>query len=203
MMLTARLSDIFNRSAADTLEDSPLLTVLGALPPLSSSGPWLGGGALRRTLIGDPLDSDFDFFFASQEQMDGWVAALPQPADLVRESAHHKHYRMHIAGRDVDAQAIHFRFYGSASEVADSFDYTICQFVFDGVTLTYGDYSLWDLGRRKLAVHKITYPVASMRRALKYGRQGYTVCDGAMATLLRQTVSTPEIMANLSVEYID
>jgi hypothetical protein len=62
---------------------------------------------------------------------------------------------------------------------------------------------LWDLGRKRLAIHKVTYPVATMRRMIKYTRQGFNACAGCMATLLRETATSPEAMASLDIAYVD
>lgn len=166
---------------------------------------WLAGGAIRRTLIGQPLDSDFDFFFRDADHLADWEKQLPPTLRLVRETEHHKHYHGTIGDSSlpIDVQAIRFRYYRSAAEVIDSFDFTITQFALDGNTLVTTPLALWDLGRKRLAVHKITYPVASMRRLLKYTRQGFTACSGCMATLLRETATSPEAMAQLDIKYVD
>lgn len=166
---------------------------------------WMAGGAIRRTLIGQSLDSDFDFFFKSAEALKEWENGIPGSLKLVRETEHHKHWRGTIAGSEmpIDIQAIRFRFYDTAEDVIDSFDYTITMFVLDGDDLVTTPFALWDLGRKKLAIHKITYPVATMRRMLKYTKQGFTACSGCMQSILKETASSPEAMAQLDIEYVD
>lgn len=166
---------------------------------------WCAGGAIRRTLIKQSLDSDFDFFFRDADHLAAWEKGLPATLSLYRETEHHKHWKGSIgdSALPVDIQAIRFRFYASAEEVIDSFDYTITQFALDKAELVTTPHALWDLGRRKLALHKVTYPVATMRRMLKYTRQGFTACNGCMAQLLRDTASSPEVMAQLGLQYVD
>lgn len=178
-----------------------LMRVVGNLP----SGAWVAGGAIRRTLIKQPLDSDFDFFFRSEDALKQWELSLPSTLRLVRETAHHKHWRGTVGDSSlpVDIQAIRFRWYDSAEAVIDSFDYTITQFCLDGSDLVTSPEALWDLGRRRLAIHRVTYPVATMRRMLKYGKQGFTACGGCMATLLRETARSPEALAALDITYVD
>ena len=169
------------------------------------NGAWLAGGAIRRTLIGHSVDSDFDFFFKSADALEAWEKGLPGSLKLIRETEHHKHWRGTIAGSElpIDIQAIRFRFYESAEQVIDSFDYTVTMFVLDDDDLVTTPYALWDLGRRKLAVHKITYPVATMRRLLKYTKQGFTACAGCLQSILKETASSPEAMGQLDIEYVD
>lgn len=167
---------------------------------------WCAGGAIRRTISGQPLDGDFDFFFRSKDHFDAWAGHLPSTLHLVRETDHHKHWRGIVADSEipVDIQAIKFRFYDNAEEVIDSFDYTITMFALtpDRQLIT-TPYALWDLGRKRLKIHKITYPVATMRRMLKYARQGYTACSGCMSAILRGTANSPEAMSQLDIEYVD
>lgn len=186
------------RSGCDT---DDLFRVIDKLP----RGAWCAGGAIRRTLAKHALDSDYDFFFKSVDAMNEWEAALPKTLTLIRETDHHKHWRGILEGSElsVDIQAIKFRYYDTAESVIDSFDYTITQFALDGDALVTTPYALWDLGRKKLAIHKVTYPVATMRRLLKYSNQGFTACAGCMATLLRETASNPDALAQLDIEYVD
>lgn len=200
------LADFLARSTDKPFEETGLATVLRELPGLSKDGPWLAGGALRRTLQGKEPDSDFDFFFRDADQLAAFVQKLEaRSMEKVRETQHHVHYRGRLGDSGIprDVQCIRFAFYSSAQAVINSFDYTICMLAFDGVTLTLGDFTLWDLGRRRLAIHKITYPVATMRRMLKYASQGFTACKGCLATILTETANTPELRQQLEIEYVD
>lgn len=196
--LTFDFAEFCERSGCDTADLMRILSAVG-------NGAWCAGGAIRRTLIKQPLDSDFDFFFRSPDQLAEWEKSLPSTLSLARETEHHKHWRGTLEGSaiPVDVQAIRFRYYTSAEEVIDSFDYTITQFALDGEKLVTTPHALWDLGRKRLAIHRVTYPVATMRRMLKYTRQGFTACNGSMATLLKETATTPEALASLDIAYID
>lgn len=168
-------------------------------------GVWLGGGAIRRTLIGMSFDSDFDFFFRDSETFESWEKSLPKSLTKTRETAHHTEYRGAVEGSDIPVvvQAIKFKYYNNPSEVIDSFDYTITQFVYDGQNLWTTPEALWDLGRRRLALHKVTYPVATMRRMLKYSNQGFTACSGCMQELFVLTMNDPAALSQMDITYVD
>lgn len=205
-MIEHNLADFLARSTDKPFEETTLACVLRELPSLSVDGPWIAGGALRRTLQGKEPDSDFDFFFRDADQLKAFVLKLEARGMVkVRETKHHVHYRGRLSDNpiDRDIQCIRFAFYPSASAVIESFDYTICMLAFDGTTLTLGEFTLWDLGRRRLAIHKITYPVATMRRMLKYASQGFTACKGCLAAILTQTANLPELREQLQIEYVD
>lgn len=187
------------RSGADHGEVLLVNSIVG-------NGAWLGGGAIRRTLIKMKLDSDYDYFFKSQEHFEEWEKKLPVTLKKTRETQHHSQYEGHLGDKletPVIIQAIKFKFYKTAEEVLDSFDYTITQFVLDGNTLVTTTESLWDLGRRKLALHRVTYPVATMRRMIKYTKQGFTACGGCMQDLFTKTMDNPEALLQMDITYVD
>lgn len=205
-MAAYSLDAFWARSNEDAFAESDLAKLLALLPPIAKDGPWIGGGALRRVLIGQGLESDFDFFFRDADQLSAFTEGLERLGlAKVKETPHHVQYRGYLAAitRQVDIQCIRFMYYADAASVVDSFDFTICQFAFDGETLTTGEFSLWDLGRKRLAVHKITYPVSTLRRVLKYTRQGFTACGGCLATILRDTAASPELLGLLDIQYVD
>lgn len=203
-MTQYNLSSFVGRSSSKEFREGELALVLDGLQMCTKEGPWLAGGALRRTLMGQEPDSDFDFFFRDAEQLSTFTTSLETKGlSKLKETEHHVHYRGQVGASKLprDIQCIRFKFYKDAAAVIDSFDFTICQFAFDGEHLITGEFSLWDLGRKKLAVHKITYPVSTMRRLLKYTNQGFTACNGALQTILRATVDNPELRTD--IEYVD
>ena len=206
----------FARSSDVIEDDHELFQALDRLPDVSEKGPWLAGGAIRRTLMKTPLESDFDFFFASQEQFDAFGTSLKSKgAWLVSKNDHNATYKLpskapEPKGEDdftpyqpeIVIQAITTKWYADLSEVLDSFDFTICQFGYDGSHLVCGDYALWDLGRRRLVPHKITYGTASLRRLLKYTKQGFTICGGGLSDFLEKIAADPSVI-NRETLYLD
>jgi hypothetical protein len=203
MAVAMKFESLLER-AGGAFADTALAKVLDGVPSLTPEGPWLGGGALRRTLLGEQPESDFDFFFASADQFDAFAGVIQSEGGrLVAETEHHQTYLLTIAEKTRALQLIRFKFYTSAEDVINSFDYTICQFAFDGQTLTMGDLSLWDLARKRLVLNVITYPVSTLRRLLKYQRQGYFACSGCLTSILQQTAQSPELLAQLDIAYVD
>ena len=181
--------------------------VLDKLPGLSAAGSWLAGGALRRLILGtDPLASDLDFFFASSEQADSFEEELTSTcsAKRVASTKHAKTYRVTVPGRAdaLTVQSIRIGYYASLAECLDSFDFTICQVGFDGEDLVTGEFALWDIGRKRLVVHKVSYATATVRRLIKYTSQGFFSCTGAIQAILSAVVDDPGIV-NAEVEYVD
>ena len=203
-MGVVNLREFHARSSDEDFIETELGKAVALLPRCSVDGPWLAGGSLRRMLLGQRLESDLDFFFRNETQLASFRETVEDMGlEKKRETEHHVHYRGMVGDTQRDVQCIRFAYSSSADAVVDRFDFTICQFAYDGERLTVGEHALWDLGRKRLAVHKITYPVSSMRRLLKYGAQGFVACNGAIAAILRQTAERPELQAALDIAYVD
>lgn len=191
--------------------DTELARAMERLPGIGLRGPWVAGGSVRRTLSGEKFDTDIDFFFRSEDQYKEFIEDAIGLGSVLKGS-NDKNTSMvfpavHGNGDVIDlpelkVQAIKFRFYDSIEEVLDSFDFTLSQFGYDGSDVYASDWALWDVARKRIVPHKITFGTSSLRRLLKYGKQGYTACAGALSEILQQVVDKPEII-EANTLYID
>ena len=207
-------ASIAKRIGVDEFSQTDLARRLSRMPPVASGGPWLAGGAVRRTIQGISLDSDYDFFFRDAAQKDDFIAnAKAMGASVYGTNS--KNTTLVIPSKiitDIDGkniklpelklQAIHFAYYDSPEAVIDSFDFTLCQFAFDGNAIFMGEFSLWDVARKKIVPHRLSYATSSVRRLLKYSSQGFTACGGCISEVLQQVVANPSII-EADTLYID
>lgn len=204
-MITFNLKEFLERSY-DDVDKTELLLVIPKLPfPLCmKEGPWIAGGAVRRTLLGEGIGtSDIDLFFKNAEQKAKVEQALEAAgAKLVKSTKHNVEYTLKIDEDEYRVQLIIITYYDNAEAVLDSFDFTICQFITDGDTFGAAEHSLWDLARKRLVVHKITYGVASMRRVMKYTKQGFYACAGMLGSFLKAVADNSSVIKQ-EVEYVD
>jgi hypothetical protein len=163
---------------------------------------WIAGGAVRRTISKEKLNSDIDLFFNSLESVNKFRESIKDLIVSSKENQHNIQIKLLLDKKEYLFQLITIRYYNGPEEVINSFDYTICQFVYDGEKIYCGDYALWDLGRKRLVVNQITYPIASLRRLLKYAEQGFFACDGCLNELLLSVADNPELLNN-NIKYID
>ena len=168
-----------------------------------SDGTWLAGGALRRTIAGKPLTSDLDFFFRDQGTYDhARLLVEAKGLKLARENDFNQTWHAELDGKVLPVQLIKNWFYEDAERLIDSFDFTICQLAFDGEQLYLGPFTLWDIARHRLTMHKVNYGASTVRRLLKYTKQGYTACQGTFVTLLKQIADDPSRIQG-AVEYVN
>lgn len=199
-----KLREFLSRSVD---EDTALVSLInsGSIPTLGEFGPWIAGGMVRRSLQGEKkIISDVDLFFSSAEQLAQAKGLILTTlgGSVIDERNSTLSMALAIDGKDVVIQLIGFRFFASIVEVLDSFDFTICQCGTDGTHLYVGEFTLWDIARKRLALHRLTYGTATIRRLIKYTRQGFTACSGVMSDILERSIAEPSTV-HREIDYID
>jgi len=193
-------------------EDILLLSLIAKLSDAGvilkmEGGPWLAGGAVRRTLAAEDMKgTDLDLFFEDEIQADKVeevVSKMGEVKLLGKKEGRVSDYLWQIdKDTQIKIQIVRMMYYSKPEDVLDFFDFTICQALTDGKTLMVGQNTLWDLARRRLAIHKVTYGVSTVRRMLKYNNQGFNTCPGMIADLLEQIAQNPEAI-HREVKYVD
>lgn len=142
---------VCSRIGLTEFSETVLHRALQRLPEINKAGPWIAGGSVRRTLEGKKLDSDFDLFFASAEQADEYAAKLAALGiRLLRENDKNRTYivpasipkELEGAGvllPEMKVQLVTFQYFETAAHVIDRFDFTLCQFAYDGSSLYMSD----------------------------------------------------------------
>lgn len=140
----------------------------------------IAGGAVRAYLTNQPITTDYDLFFDNEDHFNEVTKDLRVVYNNEMMSVF-KPDGLHIQAMKI---------YLPIEELLDSFDFTICQFALrDGIIHTTQE-ALLDLGRKALVPHKITYPIASYRRSVKYQGYGFKMCKGSVTDFLEQISNT-------------
>lgn len=169
------------RMQMDLKINQPQLRPLLSMNLLVPNKVWLGGGALR-TLFGQSEKvSDFDVFFNAQD--------LVQPTEKILVSRGFKEVFRCPAGKlttfkkkgasPVKVQLITEKFYSSAEDMLDTFDITACRHAYDGETLSTFYSSIRDVKRKRINLHRVQYPNATLKRIAKYSSKGYRLTNEA------------------------
>jgi hypothetical protein len=157
------IDEFFIKIRDKEFKDLPLGNLLTALPACNLCGPWVCGGALRRTLDGGHntiYKGDIDYFCYSKEQAEFLKRKVTQLGLKVfkkAESAWASTYKVVFPSKtlarpfkSIDVQVIHGNYWSSIQECMDSFHYTICQFGYDGSNIYYTGVGMWDIKVREL-----------------------------------------------------
>lgn len=152
---------------------------------LLGNGVWVAGGALRTLFNPCEVISDFDLFFQDSKALDFTQDILEMSGyKLIFECPKGELFTYRY--RDVKIQCIAKRFYSDAIDLIDSFDFTICQAAFDGTTLHITKSMIKSAKKKNLYLHKVTYPVATLNRMMKYKEKGYYVLEKTLRDIALQ-----------------
>ncbi len=150
---------------------------------ICKDGPWIAGGAILKTFIGEPIDTDIDVFFASNEQLYECFVKMEKNSKLVSESKFSKTFEFLSEHNGVEStkkiQFVNYVYKPKASEIISEFDINICQFAFDGERIVVEDDVLEHVRNRKMKilVDKITHAGSTLKRIVKYSRKGFVATD--------------------------
>ena len=168
--------------------------MLGQKPPfVPVGGTWIAGGAIRQWFSRTEESSDIDIFAINEKSLlDFKNEYLLSPYYKMTNKTK---YQETWSNHELSLQLINIKYYANAHELLDSFDFTICQFAWDGKTIYSTKEAVISTLRKHLAVHRIApeFAVDSLRRAFKYNQKGYKPCWGSLRDLANSLrVLTPE-----------
>jgi hypothetical protein len=165
-------------------QDSELVRILHHLPKPNENGPWLAGGSVWKAIENLPLDCDIDFFFKDEIQYDEYLRKLksiPYVYHVVTEKKNDYNitFGFHIYERGynktIPLQFVSFRLCNSLEELLNGFDFTVCQFGFDGQQLMIGDTALEDLKNRIIRFNNVANCANTAHHLRKYLEKGFTI----------------------------
>ena len=181
-------------------QDSELWRVLKRLPRPEPDGPWLAGGSVWKAIENCPIAHDIDFFFRDAEQLEQHkrvMNSIPYCYHVVGETKnkYNTTYQFHISeggyNKTIAVQFVSFRFWSRIEELLDGFDFTACQFGFDGERLVIGDTALEDVRSRVIRFNNVRDSVATAIHLKKYLDKGFSI-------LVNELPKFNEIMASLN-----
>ena len=173
---------------------------IGKRPIISpTKDVWIAGGAIRQWFNDGESMSDIDIFGKSQQALDNFINEKLWAANKISEQDHLSSFSLN--GQLI--QVIKYDYYDSVHDLLDSFDFTVCQFAWDGEIVYSTEASIVSVLRKHLRVHQITKELAadSLRRAFKYQRKGYIPCLGTLKdiALSFQNLTEEEIKQQITI----
>lgn len=170
-----------------------------------TEGCWLAGGALRTLLDKDDDICDIDLFFY------GKVQSMQVEVKL-KEQGYRETFRCpkgelltvvkEINGKVSKVQLITKFYYPSQEFLISTFDIVPSCASWDGQTLVFANGWI-DCVRKKLAkLQPVTYPVATIKRLIKYSMKGYFVPSADIKNMVVEINASPLDEAALAL-YVD
>ena len=147
------------------------------LPELVLKDVYIGGGAIRDSLLGiEPADFDV---FGTDEALLNFETTLDSLPTFKSEAVNN--YKIN----DQKIQVC-YRNLPKPEDFINHVDFNICQFAYDGKVIYATAESLIGIYTKKLMIGVIRkeFAVDSLRRLQKYIQKGYTICDGGLKQIV-------------------
>lgn len=164
-------------------ENSELFRVVYCLESIGVvvgvKGPWIAGGALLRTFLGEPITTDIDFFFSCEAQYNEAYEKMKKNALLLTETKFSSSFNTIVEhnGKETEykIQLVKFVYAEKAIGIINVFDIDICEMAFDGKRILVPEQSLQSIMSRQLRIHvdRITNPAHTFKRVVKYVSRGF------------------------------
>lgn len=161
-----------------------------SLPPAVAARSMIAGGALR-AFYDQTEVKDYDLYFQSKADMDAVDAAFAAGGyELIFRCP----LGLLVTYRDaygMKYQVIGLAFFNSPAEVIHTFDITASQFAVrqhpsGEIEVAEGFFAVEHALQKKLAIHALPYPAASLKRVGKYIEKGYSGDADFWRNLARQ-----------------
>lgn len=155
------------------------------------AGPWLAGGSVRKIYLGQSIGhSDWDLWFRSAEQFDrAEKLMVGLGADVAYSSPNAMTFKYQVENETHNVQLIRRRFFDSAEQIINQFDFTICQLITDGYTIKLGPQTALDLDKRLIRATSNQLQQYIIPRLTKYMVYGYYPCLELIEAIGQQSSS--------------
>jgi len=184
-------------------DKSEVKRFLGVQPPVNLiKGSWVAGGSIRSWYDGIPSD-DIDVYFVNSNTRLAFLTANGlSEKNLERESKYADTYVVKIGKKSHIIQAI--KFYRSCvTELFSLFDFTICQFAWDGKDVFATVSAIRSSDKKHLTVNKVNdeFVLDTLKRAFEYHDRGYKLCLASMKDLIKAIAEVGPEAINHQVNY--
>jgi hypothetical protein len=155
----------------------------------------LSGGAIRSYFDKTKIE-DFDFFFKTQQELIDVIASIDEQKwvfDVIYRCPRNRLFSLVLG--NIKIQLIYPGFdFNILSELIDNFDYTVSQFAatLDGKFVC-GEYSMNDASSKSLRLHKVKFPISTMKRMEKYVNKGYKCMPSVFVDISRAVIEMNKV----------
>lgn len=195
MLISKSIDNILNNKIQKLFDDEVL--------SLINSKVILGGGSLRKLVDKSDKLIDYDLFFLDRECVEPTKEALLKLGFVNTYSCKEGKlftYKKRKWFRIITVQLILEKIYESMYDVVNSFDIIACCCAMDTKTMVeHSDFESAVLNKL-ISFNNIEYPVATLRRIIKYSNKGYFLGKDDSNVYLTSVINNPNFDSRI---YID
>jgi hypothetical protein len=187
-MQTFPLANFLDRQGISRTHE--VYVLYNTLDQYTTESTWLAGGAVMSLIKGYKHNSDFDYFFGSQTDLEHFYNNL---IEIGAVETFKTPNAITLTYGTAKIQLINKKFYSGAGSIVADFDLTISMFVLNGDNLYCGDYSLMDLANRELRVENVNALGYTIKRLFKYGKKGFHITPQAYTKVMEFFTVNPQL----------
>lgn len=160
----------------------------------------IAGGSIRDSLFGQEY-SDIDIFGLTKEDLDLFVKLNLTKNHGYKLVYFNDNLRTYRKGK-IKVQII-YREYEKLTDIIDTFDFTICQFMYDGEKVICNPSSMMDVYHKRIVINHINplFVLDTFRRVQKYIQKGYSICNGGIKDILDKCRSLSQEEYDMNLEF--
>jgi hypothetical protein len=160
----------------------------------------IAGGSIRDSLFGQEY-SDIDIFGLTKEDLDLFVKLNLTKNHGYKLVYFNDNLRTYRKGK-IKVQII-YREYEKLTDIIDTFDFTICQFMYDGEKVICNPSSMMDVYHKRIVINHINplFVLDTFRRVQKYIQKGYYICNGGIKDILDKCRSLSQEEYDMNIEF--
>jgi hypothetical protein len=160
----------------------------------------IAGGAVRDSLFGDDY-SDIDIFGLTKGELDSFVKMNLSKSQGYKMVYFNENLRTYRKGK-IKVQII-YREYEKLTDIIDLFDFTVCQFMYDGEKVICNPSGLLDVHHKRIVINHLEplFVFDSLRRVQKYVQKGYVICNGGIKDILDKCRELTQEQYDENVEF--
>jgi hypothetical protein len=159
---------------------------------------WIAGGSIANKMTGNY--SDFDFFFKDEIELNKVKDCLLADGGILQFESKTAD---HIKWKNKDLDLV--RHYSVDTQACiESFDFTVSMVGVDSDGIIYYDERFYEhLAHRALIINKITYPLSTFKRVLKYQKKGYHICNAGIEKIMKAYKDIDTTQDEANIFYLD
>lgn len=160
----------------------------------------IAGGSIRDSLIGQDYN-DIDIFGLTKEDLDLFVKLNLTNGHGYKLVYFNDNLRTYRKGK-IKVQII-YREYEKLTDIIDTFDFTVCQFMYDGDKVICNPSSIIDVYHKRIVINNIQplFVLDTFRRVQKYIQKGYSICNGGIKDIMDKCREISKEEYDMNVEF--
>jgi hypothetical protein len=160
----------------------------------------IAGGCIRDSLFGQEFN-DIDIFGLTKDDLDLFIKMNLTKGHGYKLVYFNDNLRTYRKGK-IKVQII-YREYEKLTDVIDSFDFTVCQFMYDGDKIICNPSSMMDVYHKRIVINHINplFVLDTFRRTQKYIKKGYSICNGGVIAILDKCREITQEEYDMNVEF--